>query len=453
MTIGLRKTILIFGDIAILYSSLILTLFFGFNGKISQEILQLHFWPFSTLYFIWLLILYVFDLHSLNTTRDKMLFYPRLAQALITCLVVGIALFYLWPALGITPKTNLLLNIVFFGGLLLLWRRIFYGLFSKRLLTSVAILGAGPEASRLAWEILKRPYLGYKLKKIYGSEKPAKTLPSEIPFAKLQKNFLDQVQKDNIEILILSENILPQSQITEMLYKCLEARIDFWDLSFAFEKICGKIPVISIDKTWFLENLQEGKKAFFDKSKRIFDLLFASLLLILTFPLWGIIALSIKIEDRGQIFYRQRRIGKDRKTFWLWKFRSMRQDAEKKGAVWAKDKDSRITKIGKILRYTHTDELPQTINVLKGDISLVGPRPERPEFVKTLEKEVPFYHLRHLIKPGITGWNQIKFKYARTIEDSLEKLEYDLYYLKNRNLLLDCGILLKTFQSFFRKGE
>ena len=207
-----------------------------------------------------------------------------------------------------------------------------------------------------------------------------------------------------------------------------------------------------VAQTWFLENLREGEKILYDNIKKLTDLILASTLLLITFPLWLLIALAIKLEDKGPIFYRQKRIGKDKNPFSLFKFRSMRSEAEKStGPVWAQKDDSRVTKVGKILRNTHLDELPQMINVLKGELSLVGPRPERPEFVEQLEKEVPHYHIRHLIKPGFTGWAQTKFRYGRSITDSQEKLQYDLYYLKNRNPLLDLGILLKTLQFFFKK--
>jgi lipopolysaccharide/colanic/teichoic acid biosynthesis glycosyltransferase len=129
----------------------------------------------------------------------------------------------------------------------------------------------------------------------------------------------------------------------------------------------------------------------------------------------------------------------------------MKENSEKKGPVWAEKQDARITRIGKFLRKTHLDEIPQMLNILKGDISLVGPRPERPEFIEKLEKEIPFYHIRHLIKPGFTGWAQIKFRYSRSVIDSKEKFQYDLYYIKNNSLFLDIGILLKTFQLFFKK--
>jgi lipopolysaccharide/colanic/teichoic acid biosynthesis glycosyltransferase len=162
--------------------------------------------------------------------------------------------------------------------------------------------------------------------------------------------------------------------------------------------------------------------------------------------------LLIKIDSPGPVFYTQHRIGKDEKEFKLVKFRSMINDAEKNGAVWAQKNDTRITRVGKIIRKTLIDELPQFINIIKGEISLIGARPERLEFVKKLEKEIPFYNIRHLAKPGLTGWAQINFKYGNTISDALEKLQYELYYIKNRSLLLDLRIILKTINIILKGG-
>jgi exopolysaccharide biosynthesis polyprenyl glycosylphosphotransferase len=224
------------------------------------------------------------------------------------------------------------------------------------------------------------------------------------------------------------------------------------DWAKAYEIICNKIPVSFVGQAWFLKNLKEGEKGLYDKTKNKIDIILAGLLLIVFSPLWLVIALLIKLEDGGPIFYSQERVGKDRKLFFLLKFRSMKIDAESKtGPVWAKNEDPRATKIGRWLRRMHLDELPQMINVLKGDICLVGPRPERPEFVEELDKEIPYYHIRHLIKPGFTGWAQLKFRYGRSVMDSKEKFQYDLYYMKNRSFLLDIGILLRTFQLFFKK--
>ncbi|PIZ89767.1 MAG: hypothetical protein COX88_02055, partial [Candidatus Nealsonbacteria bacterium CG_4_10_14_0_2_um_filter_35_20] len=241
------------------------------------------------------------------------------------------------------------------------------------------------------------------------------------------------------------------SKLTQGLYKCLPLRINFMDLARAYEILLHKIPIDFVSQTWFLENLSEGEKKIYDKLKRFVDIILAFSIIIITSPLWLIFAVLIKLEDKGPVFYKQKRVGKDRNEFWLTKFRSMKIDAENGKAKWAEKDDPRITKIGRFLRKIHLDELPQMLNILKGDISLVGPRPERPEFVKKLEKEIPHYHLRHIIRPGFTGWAQIKFRYGRTVEDSHEKFQYDLYYIKNRSLFLDLGILLKTFQLFFSK--
>jgi len=190
----------------------------------------------------------------------------------------------------------------------------------------------------------------------------------------------------------------------------------------------------------------------YGKIERLLDILAGLILGIVTILIFPFAALAIKLESPGPIFYKQTRLGKNEKDFELIKFRSMRKDAEKNGAVWAQKNDSRITNVGKILRKSLIDELPQFINILKGEIGLIGPRPERPEFIKDLEKEIPFYHIRHLIKPGLTGWAQVNFKYGNTTSDALEKLQYELYYIKNRSLFLDIKIILKTINILLKGG-
>ncbi len=402
-----------------------------------MELVNQHLFPFSILYLLWLITFYIFDLYNVNISREKFLFYPRFGQALIVSLVIGIALFYLWPALDISPKTNLLINIFFFGLTTLLWRKIFYALFSKRLTVNMGILGNGPEAKQLIQEVEKRPYLGYRIKQVQAES--------------IAQALKQSGKESKIDVLVIAETLSADSTITKSLYNALSSRISFLDLAGAYELICGKIPISFVSKTWFLENIREGQKVIYPKAKRLFDLILASLILIITSPLWMIIALLIKLQDKGPVFYRQKRVGRNKELFMLIKFRSMRENAENGKAKWADKNDKRITRVGKVLRATHLDELPQMINVLKGDVSLVGPRPERPEFVSQLENQVPHYNIRHLIRPGVTGWDQIKFRYANSMLDSFEKFQYDLYYLKNRNLLLDLGILLKTFQSLFRK--
>ena len=436
-TLGFRKILLFLGDITILYFSLLGTVFFGFWGQFNWEILAGHLLPFSILYFFWLIIFYIFGLYDLGAIRIRVVLYPKILGAILCGLGLGMVFFYLVPLFGITPKTNLLLNVLIFGILFLIWRKLFGLLFSSRFFNNIAILGKDlPKIKALAKEIAARPYLGYRLTATFDDG----------------KNLLAKIRDKKINALIVAEDFETDFDLLENLYQCLEARIIFWDWSQAYELFCEKIPTAFLQKKWFLENLKEGEKKFYDKIKRGQDLILATAILVLTLPLWPLIALLIKLGDGGPIIYKQKRIGKDKKLFFLLKFRSMAIGAESEtGPVWAKKEDPRVTKVGKWLRRIHIDELPQMINVLRGDINLVGPRPERPEFVEQLEKEIPHYHVRHLIKPGFTGWAQIKFRYGRSVMDSQEKFQYDLYYLKNRSLILDLGILLKTFQLLFKK--
>jgi exopolysaccharide biosynthesis polyprenyl glycosylphosphotransferase len=218
------------------------------------------------------------------------------------------------------------------------------------------------------------------------------------------------------------------------------------ELVTAYERVTDRVPVRFIQDRWLL--LEQGfslySKEVVRKLKRTMDILIALLLLILLWPLMLVAVMLIKKDSPGPAIFKQTRVGEGKKEFTLYKFRSMVQNAETNGAMWAQKDDPRITQLGHWLRTTRIDELPQLINVIKGDMSLVGPRPERPEFVRDLEQEIPYYYIRHTVKPGITGWAQIMYPYGSTHEDALKKLEYELYYIKNMSLLLDVKILCRT---------
>jgi exopolysaccharide biosynthesis polyprenyl glycosylphosphotransferase len=438
-TQNLRKIILVLGDISLLYASLFIAVYFGFWQNFESQTFITHIIPFSILYFFWLIIFFSFGLYDLNLIRKKLLFYPRFFASMFSCAVFGIIFFYLITEFGITPKTNLALNILIFSILFFCWRKIFYNLFSSYFTNKTIIIGKNKSSRILAKEIQERPWLGYEIIDI---------LPQDENSILAIKN---KIQKEKIDTLILSEKIESNPETLEKLYQCLPLEINFINFTEAYETITQKIPVSLLTHIWFLENFKQGEKNFYNKIKRILDIISASAILIIACVFTPFIALAIKLEDKGPVFYKHQRIGKNRKPFLLIKFRSMKENSEKKGPVWAGKQDARITRIGKFLRKTHLDEIPQMLNILKGDISLVGPRPERPEFIEKLEKEIPFYHIRHLIKPGFTGWAQIKFRYSRSVIDSKEKFQYDLYYIKNNSLFLDIGILLKTFQLFFKK--
>jgi exopolysaccharide biosynthesis polyprenyl glycosylphosphotransferase len=216
------------------------------------------------------------------------------------------------------------------------------------------------------------------------------------------------------------------------------------DYGSFIERTFFKVPVEQIGPDWFFTINTSGDYALYRAAKRMIDLVIACAGLILAAPVVVLMAVLLKLESRGPVFYSQVRVGQFNSLFRIWKLRSMRQDAEVNGAQWALQKDSRVTRIGRILRLTRLDEVPQFWNVLRGEMSLIGPRPERPHFVEQLASELPFYRHRHLMKPGITGWAQINYPYGATKDDALNKLKYDLYYIKYASLTLDVQIVLRT---------
>jgi sugar transferase (PEP-CTERM system associated) len=214
-----------------------------------------------------------------------------------------------------------------------------------------------------------------------------------------------------------------------------------------YEAITGKVPIESVRLGWLLFSPGCHASRFYLAYKRSASIVVSIVGLLLTLPLLPFIILAIKLTSTGPVLYRQKRVGRDGAVYNCYKFRSMRADAEADtGPTWAADEDPRITRVGRFLRITRMDEIPQLWNVLRGDMSLVGPRPERPEFVNTLDKEIPYYNLRHTIRPGITGWAQVRYKYGSSIEDAKEKLRYDLFYIKNMSAGLDLLIFFQTIK-------
>ncbi len=245
----------------------------------------------------------------------------------------------------------------------------------------------------------------------------------------------------------------------DLIRNILEARlkgINITVMPAVYEDLTGSIPIEHLRYDWllFADGFNLISKEFIRKIKRLIDFSVAGLLLVGSTPLMLLTAMAIRFDSPGPIFFKQKRVGQNERIFTIWKFRSMREDAEKSGAVWAGEKDPRITRVGRLIRKLRIDELPQIINVFRGEMSLIGPRPERPEFVYELERKIPYYSVRHYVAPGITGWAQVKYRYGASFEDSLKKLEYDIYYIKNMSLILDTRIILKTIRVvFFRDGS
>ncbi|QRK07226.1 sugar transferase [Archangium violaceum] len=230
----------------------------------------------------------------------------------------------------------------------------------------------------------------------------------------------------------------------DALLRCRLAGRRVYEAAGFCERVLRRIPVAHLRTSDFVFADELTVSRSRRMAKRVFDILVASMLLLCAAPFLLLVMLAIKLDSKGPIFYRQERVGLNGKTYWLWKFRSMRTDAEKDGAVWARTNDDRVTRVGRFIRKTRIDEIPQVFNVLMGDMSFVGPRPERPVFVEQLKQQIPFYGLREAVKPGLTGWAQIRYPYGASVEDARNKLEFDLYYVKNGSLFLDMGIIFHT---------
>lgn len=260
---------------------------------------------------------------------------------------------------------------------------------------------------------------------------------------------LRNVLKQHWTGVIVADDSLQNSAVVELIVeKRLNTGTRIFSISDFFEKKWFKVPVKDIQNRWFI--FAPGFYLVHDKIglrlKRIIDILFSSIGLVLAAPIILLTSVIVKLSDGGPVLFKQIRTGKNGEPFTMYKFRSMKVDAEKDGAKWASANDSRVTFVGNILRKTRVDEIPQLVNVLKGEMSFIGPRPERPEFNEMLMKEIPFYNLRHLVRPGVTGWAQVLYRYGASVKDAEEKLKYDLYYIKNFSLILEFAILLKTLR-------
>ena len=278
------------------------------------------------------------------------------------------------------------------------------------------------------------------------------TSPQEVAERYGLGEVLNNVKKQELQTFEKEPDLLiydyppKNTEIVSPIIKKVINGIKAKDLVSFIEENSERIPLDYVDELWLLYNIK-CSNSFYNKAKNVLDFFLSFILLIILFPFGFMFALAHCIESRGPIFYKQERLGFKSKKFKLIKFRTMIPDAEKEGPKFASEDDPRITKIGKIMRKFRIDEIPQLINVFKGDISLIGPRPEREVFVKDLEKKIPFYRLRLEVKPGITGWAQVNYRYAgNNLDDHKKKLEYDLFYIKNRNLILDLIIILKTIK-------
>jgi len=406
---------------------------------------------------IWVIINYINGLYELARHKHRSVLFSRMLQASMVNIVVGIMFFYMLPQKIISPKTVLLLSVMAGYSLVAIWRMIFSSLVAtKALISPILFIGDMEEMTELADLIYDMPERGYALAAwVAGPKNIDKAKYPNTTFYDSIKAIRPSVSVHTIDTVVVAYNIKHDASIVQELYELLFWQTNIVSLATLYESITGRIPPYIFSEHWFLDHLQQSVHPVYGRIRRIFDVIIGLLMFLCLCILYPAIALAIRIESKGNIIFRQERVGMSATTFTLFKFRSMYAlapdgSAETEGVQFATKNDARVTHVGRFLRKSRIDELPQAINLIRGDISIIGPRPERPEIVSQLENDMSYYQVRHLVKPGITGWAQVNQHYTDTLEQSLQKLQYDLYYIKNRSMLLDLSILLKTINVVMR---
>ena len=371
----------------------------------------------------------------------------RVAVAIVWAVAISALLFYFVPGVGMGRR--ILIATAFVSILLCLavrvvFNRLFQGSLFKR---RVLVFGAGRRAATLTKLRRKSDTNGFVLVAFIAAQGDVVTVPAGQLVRRPPDLFRWAKLNEIDEVVLAMDDRRVEFPMMELL-ECRLAGIDVLELASFLERETSKVRFDVLNPSWIVFGDGFRDSPFQQLIGRAFDVTVSTALLIPALPLMMLAALAIRIEDgwRAPVLYRQRRVGRYNQPFELLKFRSMQVNAEVDGAVWATPNDPRITRVGAFIRLSRIDELPQLINVLRNEMSFVGPRPERPEFVKTLAERLPYYRSRHAVKPGITGWAQVCYPYGASDKDALEKLQYDLYYVKNRNLLFDLAILVQTVE-------
>jgi sugar transferase (PEP-CTERM system associated) len=389
---------------------------------------------------------YISDLYDFRMIRNRTTLSLRILQAIGLAAIFLAVIFYSLPNLML-GRGVFLVSLILMLTMMVCWRVFVMWLIGHpRLAERVLILGTEESAINVAREVLERREGGYQIIGFVGDDPNlvGKSLinPRVIGLTSELAAIVETCHIDRIVVSLSDRRKrLPLDSLLEIR---LRDGVAIEESASFYERLTGKISTELLRPSWLIFSSNSRLVRMYKHGRRLVDILAACIGIILSFPIMVLTAIAIKLDSPGSIFYSQERVGRGDELFKIIKFRSMCSDAEKDGPVWASASDLRVTRVGRIIRKVRIDELPQFFNILRGEMSLIGPRPERPEFVQYLEQEIPFYSQRHLIKPGLTGWAQIRYPYGASIKDALEKLQYDLYYIKNQSPVLDLIIVFET---------
>jgi exopolysaccharide biosynthesis polyprenyl glycosylphosphotransferase len=433
-----REALTLFlGDILILYFSLFISLWIRNSALPTRDSFLTHFYPFTILFAASLLVFFIAGLYEKHTQILKSRLPSTILNAEIANTFLAVLFFYFIPYFKITPKTTLFIYLTISFVFLLAWRIYGSRLGHHTVKEKGIIIGSGEELKELKEEVNSNM--------LYNLEFISSIDLDEIDGMDFKEEVLKLIYSEDVRIIAIDmrngkvEPILPQ------LYNLIFSKVRFIDMYKVYEDIFDRVPLSLVRYNWFLENISAESRVAYDFIKRVMDVVLATILGLVTLILFPLVWLLVKLDDRGDTLFSQDRIGENNKIIKIWKFRSLSQDEHK-----------RITRVGRWLRSLRIDELPQLWNVLKGDMSMIGPRPEIPALVKHYEQEIPYYDIRHLIKPGLSGWAQLYHtdppKAVADAEKTKRKLSYDLYYIKNRSFMLDIKVALKTLKALVSRS-
>jgi sugar transferase (PEP-CTERM system associated) len=436
------EILLIFGSVAIAARA------HGVGANVSADL-----WKIALVTGLCQLCFYYNDLYDLTVVHSSRELLIRLLQAAGAASIIIALLYLMMPSLAM-GNGIFVSSLVIFLIAIIAWRLLFNRLaYSSQLEERVLIVGGGAIARMVARQIQSQHDFGYRVIGFITDRNSGQGVlnPGALGAAEDIPQIVRDYDVDRIVVgLSDRRGRLP---ISELLQAKLSG-VYVEDATTTYERLTGKILIDDLKPSWLIFSDGFVVSRWTRFLKRAIDLVLAAVVFVLAAPFTLLTALAVYLDSDGPVLFCQERVGEHGRTFIVYKFRSMRVDAEKAGTpVWARDNDDRVTRAGRFIRMTRLDELPQLWNVIRGDMSFVGPRPERPYFVEQLAKEVPYYQQRHSVKPGLTGWAQVKYQYGSTVEDAMEKLRYDLYYIKHLSIALDLSIVFDTVKVIlFGKG-
>ncbi len=438
-----KGALLLISDIAAMLVSFIIAVLVGHKAPFTFSLVWNYHWGFSILVAGTVTLFFILDAYTLHKTPFQFLYQiATIGFGLLLSSILSTFTFFFFREM--VPRAVFILFYLFSFIIIVLFRYIITKNIRSSTLWRVLIVGDGKRSTEVAQLITSRVYLRAEVVG-YVSDRPGTYAKNRMPHLGSIQDLVSIAQQRDVDHVIVATASI-DDDLMNLLLQCMQIKVRVFNFINVIEEITGKVPIDYLTDNWFILELSLKGKRYFWYAKRSIDIALASAGLCLTLPLLPLVALLIKLDSGGPVFYAQYRIGRGNKPFLVRKLRTMIEDADKNNVHWTTNKDNRITRVGKLIRKMRIDEVPQLINVLKGDMSLIGPRPEAVSLVEKYVKAIPYYSERHMVSPGITGWAQINHRYGNSIDDARQKLMYDFYYIKNRSLTLDLVILLRTIR-------